>query len=251
MDGAVRSAQQSDLPAIRSLLTLVGLTIAGVGQQLDRFLVVEDAGQIVACAGLETYGSHTLLRSVAVHPDHRNRGLAALLVTRLVEQAGQDRLDAVYLLTTTAEAYFRRFGFDTILREDVDPSVQQSAEFGEGVCATARAMILPLAAATKVAKGQGGKDVMKYSVRKDSSSVKITVTQVGDKQADLMKELNECAEGRCSCPTPQYAKVQEMKVAPSVDQVIVTLTAKPGEVIDQADINKCLEHTTRKVQGQH
>ena len=251
MNVAVRSAKQSDLPSLRALLTSVGLTVAGVGQQMDRFLVVEDGGQIVACAGLETYGSLALLRSVAVRPHYRNRGVAALLVTRLVEQARQDRLDTVYLLTTTAEAYFRRFGFDTILREDVDPSVQQSAEFGEGVCVTARAMILPLAAAPKLAQSQGGKDVMKYSVRGDGSSVKITVQRVGDKQADLMKELNECAEGHCSCPTPQYAKVKEMKVASSVDQVIVTLTAKPGEIIDQADIDRCLEHTTRKVQGQH
>ncbi len=91
---------------------------------------------------------------------------------------------------------------------------------------------------------------MKYSVQGDGSNLKITVKEVGDKQADLMKELNECVEGRCSCPTPQYAKVQEIRVAPSADQAIVTLTAKPGEAIDQADIDKCLEHTTRKVQEQ-
>ncbi len=79
---------------------------------------------------------------------------------------------------------------------------------------------------------------MKYSVQGDGSNLKITVKEVGDKQADLMKELNECVGGRCSCPTPQYAKVQD------------TLTAKPGEAIDQADIDKCLEHMTRKVQEQ-
>lgn len=76
----------------------------------------------MACAGLETYGFHALLRSVAVHPHYRNRGLATLLVTRLVDQTRQDRLHAVYLLTTSAEAYFRRLGFETIPREDVDPA---------------------------------------------------------------------------------------------------------------------------------
>ncbi|HLY24001.1 MAG TPA: hypothetical protein VKT83_16160 [bacterium] len=91
---------------------------------------------------------------------------------------------------------------------------------------------------------------MKYSVEGDGSNIKITVKAVGTKQADLMNGLNECAEGRCSCPTPQYAKVQTMQVAPSADQVIVTLTAKPGETIDQADISTCLDHTTRKVEKQ-
>lgn len=89
---------------------------------------------------------------------------------------------------------------------------------------------------------------MNYSVQGDGSNVKITVKKVGDKQADLLEELNECAEGRCSCPTTQYAKVQEMQIAASVDQVVVTLTAKPGEIIDQADIDNCLDHTTRKLQ---
>lgn len=122
MNVAVRTAGQVDLPSIRSLLTSVDLTVAGVGEHVDHFLVVEDAGKIVACAGLETYGFHALLRSVAVHPHYRNRGLATLLVTRLVDQTRQDRLHAVYLLTTSAEAYFRRLGFETIPREDVDPA---------------------------------------------------------------------------------------------------------------------------------
>lgn len=122
MNVAVRTAGQVDLPSSRSLLTSVDLTVAGVGEHVDHFLVVEDAGKIVACAGLETYGFHALLRSVAVHPHYRNRGLATLLVTRLVDQTRQDRLHAVYLLTTSAEAYFRRLGFETIPREDVDPA---------------------------------------------------------------------------------------------------------------------------------
>jgi len=146
---AVRAAKQDDLPFVRSLLTSLDLAVAGIGQQMEHFLVVEDAGKIVACAGLETYGVHALLRSVAVHPHYRNRGLATSLVTRLVDQARQDGWHAVYLLTTAAEAYFRRLGFQTIPREDVDPSVKQSAEFAEGVCATARAMVLPLRAVAK------------------------------------------------------------------------------------------------------
>jgi len=92
---------------------------------------------------------------------------------------------------------------------------------------------------------------MRFSVEGDGSNVKIMVEAVGTKQADLLKELNECAEGRCSCPTPQYAKVQTMEIAPSAGQVIVTLTAKLGETIDKADINKCLDHTTRKVEKQN
>ena len=89
---------------------------------------------------------------------------------------------------------------------------------------------------------------MRYSVKGDGSNLKILVEDVGAKQAELMKELNECAEGRCSCPTPQYAKVESMQITPGSDQLTITLKAKPGQEIDQEDINRCLEHTTQKVQ---
>jgi hypothetical protein len=88
---------------------------------------------------------------------------------------------------------------------------------------------------------------MKYRVEGDGSNIKITVEEVGTEQADLLEEFNECAEGRCSCPTTQYEKVASMQIAPGKDQLSITLTAKPGETIDRDDINTCLEHTTRKV----
>jgi amino-acid N-acetyltransferase len=144
MEPHVRTAQLADLASVERLLTSVDLTVAGVSEHLLRFLVAEDAGEIVACAGLEIYGPHALLRSVAVHPRNRNKGLGTFLVTRLVDQARRDGVRFVYLLTTTAEEYFRRLGFGPIGREDVDPALRQSAEFDERVCATARAMVLSI-----------------------------------------------------------------------------------------------------------
>jgi hypothetical protein len=88
---------------------------------------------------------------------------------------------------------------------------------------------------------------MKYSVEGDGADVKITVGEVGSKRAELIKELNECAEGRCSYPTAQYSKVVSMQIALEKDQLSITLKAKPGEKIDRGGINKCLEHTTQKV----
>jgi hypothetical protein len=88
---------------------------------------------------------------------------------------------------------------------------------------------------------------MEYSIEGDGSDVTITVKAVGANQADLIKELHECAEGRCSCPTPQYAKVESIQVAPAEGQVVIILKSKPGEWIEQGDIDKCLEHAAQKV----
>ncbi len=150
---SVRAAQHGDRRSVERLLTSVNLTAAGVGRQLHRFLVVEDAVEIVACAGLETYGHCALLRSVAVHANYRHRGLATSLVTQLFDQARLEGVQRIYLLTTTAEAYFRRLGFAVMARERVDPAVQQSAEFGDATCATARAMQLSLPGSAKRSVG--------------------------------------------------------------------------------------------------
>jgi len=88
---------------------------------------------------------------------------------------------------------------------------------------------------------------MKYSIESQGDDVTITIEQVGDKQVELMAEFNECAEGRCTCPSPQYAKVEAIRIKPTTGKIDISLTAKPGEKIDHADIAKCLEHTTKKV----
>ena len=48
--------------------------------------------------------------------------------------------DTVFLLTTTAEKFFPRFGFEPISREDVPASVQASIEFQSACPASAVVM---------------------------------------------------------------------------------------------------------------
>jgi amino-acid N-acetyltransferase len=115
-----------------------------VAQHLHEFLVVEDVGHFIAAAGLERYGTAALLRSVAVRPEHRSRGVARTLVGQLLSHARSSGVREVYLLTTSAQPYFRRLGFQVVPREAIDPAVAMSAEFGESCCATAVAMRLEL-----------------------------------------------------------------------------------------------------------
>lgn len=140
----VAPAQEADLEAICALLTASGLPTAGVADHLTGFLVVRDAGRIVATAGLEDHGDACLLRSVAVAPAYRGRGLGRTLVMALLESARARRHAEVYLLTDTAAGYFRRFGFQPTAREAVRPSVQRSAEFRIAACASSVVMVRPL-----------------------------------------------------------------------------------------------------------
>jgi amino-acid N-acetyltransferase len=53
----------------------------------------------------------------------------------------------VFLLTTTAERFFPKFGFEQIARDEVPASVKASVEFRSACCASAIVMRKQLAPA--------------------------------------------------------------------------------------------------------
>lgn len=130
---AIRVAMPGDYPGVVLLLENAGLPTAGLRPTLPEFLVAESGGRVVGAIGLEIYGDRALLRSAVVHPDRRGAGLGVELVEHLLGRAESRGIREVYLLTTTAERFFPRFGFVPILRTAVAAAVQESAEF-RGAC---------------------------------------------------------------------------------------------------------------------
>ncbi len=142
----LRLATWHDEPAVAALLTASALPLDGVHEALPCFVVAEDAGEIVGVAGIEACGhtgEHALLRSVAVTPAWRSRGLGRVLVTRAVAEAEARGAKALYLLTTTADTYFPNFGFTVTTRDAVPEDVRATAEF-QGAC-PASATVMTLA----------------------------------------------------------------------------------------------------------
>src|SRR5688572_28382209 len=136
----LRSARPDDLAAVEALLRASGLPLAGVADALPTFLVAEADAALVRVAGLEVCCDNALLRSVAVAPEWRSRGLGRELVTRMIADAEQRGIHALYLLTTSAERYFPSFGFHRIARDEVPPDVQTTAEFTSACPASATVM---------------------------------------------------------------------------------------------------------------
>ena len=129
----IRAAEPSDRVNVEALLVAAGLPIDGVAEHFASFFVVDDGGQIVGVAGVELYGKHALLRSVAVAADAKGSGMGTLLTLRILDEMSARGAHAVYLLTTTAERFFPRFGFECIAREEVPDGVRASREF-QGAC---------------------------------------------------------------------------------------------------------------------
>ena len=81
-----------------------------------------------------------LLRSVVVRPDWKGRRLGVALVTAALGRAGEAGASEALLLTTTAERWFPRLGFEVTGRADVPEAVRQSVEFTEACPASAVVM---------------------------------------------------------------------------------------------------------------
>lgn len=142
---AVETAASADLPAIRALLTGAQLPVADLEAPADLgFRVVRDGTAVVGAIGLERYGDVGLLRSLVVDPAMRRRGLGGVLVDALERAVRATGVQALVLLTQTAEPFFARRGYARIERAAAPEPVQASAEFTSLCPASATTMIKPL-----------------------------------------------------------------------------------------------------------
>ncbi|HET9956266.1 MAG TPA: arsenic resistance N-acetyltransferase ArsN2 [Polyangiaceae bacterium] len=127
-------AAESDLGAVLLLLQQVSLPVAGVADEFPGdYCVARLNDEVVGVAGLESYGEFGLLRSVAVHSSRRGSGLGRLLVEDRLVAARARELTSVYLLTTTAAAYFAVFGFKIASRGAAPENIRASLEF-QSIC---------------------------------------------------------------------------------------------------------------------
>ena len=133
MTAAIRVAAPGDFAGVVRLLEAADLPTAGLEPSLPDFLVAEESGRVVGAVGLEVFGDCALLRSAVVDAGRRGAGLGVDLVESLLRRATARGVREVYLLTTTAEHFFPRFGFVRIPRGDVAPAVHASEEF-RGAC---------------------------------------------------------------------------------------------------------------------
>ena len=140
----IRHATARDWSDIAELLTASGLPLDGAAEHVDEFVVAEQDGALVGCAAVERYGGAGLLRSVAVADAVRGHGLGVELVEHCLANARAASLSDVVLLTTTAERFFPRFGFEIVDRSSVPAAVQQSVEFRSACPASATVMRLRL-----------------------------------------------------------------------------------------------------------
>ena len=127
--------------AARCLLAAANLPTSDLtDEQLTTFFYCGPAAKPTALVGLEIYGSEALLRSLVVDPGHRSTGLGSALVERAEAHAATHGVGTLYLLTTTAEAFFDRRGYHRIDRAVAPRAIRSTREFA-GLCPASSAFM--------------------------------------------------------------------------------------------------------------
>lgn len=108
MDFDIRKAIQADLKDIKTILSFYYLDTENVEKNLPEFIVAQTNNKIIGCACLDLVGV-VELRSIAILPSYRNKGVGSKLVDIILKRA-QDLADTVYL-RTTSPVFFEKKGF--------------------------------------------------------------------------------------------------------------------------------------------
>jgi amino-acid N-acetyltransferase len=136
----IEAATAGDLSGVRTLLERHHLPLDGVDEHVETMVVAREGSRVVGAAAVELYSEGALLRSVAVDSALQGRQLGHALTEAALQLARAHGVDAVFLLTTTAEKFFPKFGFEQISRDQVPATVQASVEFQSACPASAIVM---------------------------------------------------------------------------------------------------------------
>jgi amino-acid N-acetyltransferase len=110
---------------------------------LERFLVCRDGRDVVAAVGLEVFGKVALLRSLVVDPQLRRQGLGMHLTKAAEALARRTGVETIYLLTTTAEEFFRARGYRIVARSEAPAAIPSTTQFSALCPSTAVLMVKP------------------------------------------------------------------------------------------------------------
>lgn len=119
----VRKARMRDIPAILGLVN--GYAAEGVmlprdefelAESIRDFVVAEDGGQLLGCGALHFYTPTSAeVRSLAVQPALKSRGVGRTIVEALEREASECELASLFAFTYVPE-FFRRLGFEVVDR---------------------------------------------------------------------------------------------------------------------------------------
>ena len=134
----------NEISNIESILKEVNLPTEEILPHINNFLLLKVKKMNIGTIGLEIYETIAILRSFAVRPDYQGKGVGLLLFDKVIELARNKNIAELYLLTETAEKFFKKNGFEVFPRANVPDRLKSTFEFITPRCSEAVCMILKL-----------------------------------------------------------------------------------------------------------
>ena len=108
------------MPSIRALLRLYPEQLAQKNLPgISSFLVAAAGEKLLGCCALQIYSKRLAeVRSLVVHPDFQNRGIASRLVELCKSRARARGVRELFAVTSET-SFFGRAGFSTFRREKI------------------------------------------------------------------------------------------------------------------------------------
>ena len=107
---------------------------------LEHFIACGSAEALDGVIGLEVYPPYALLRSLAVASAKRGNGIGQTLLAEAERYAQYRGAREIYLLTTSAESFFRHAHYTRVARDDVPQAIRSTREFASLCPANAAVM---------------------------------------------------------------------------------------------------------------
>jgi amino-acid N-acetyltransferase len=123
-------SSRPDLATVRRLLTAARLPTEDLTDgHLEHFFHAADVSRPLGVVGVELFGELGLLRSLVVRDESRASGVGSALVKRVEDYARSRGVRDLYLLTTTAQAFFAARGYRVAPRDQVPEAIKSTREF--------------------------------------------------------------------------------------------------------------------------
>lgn len=88
---------------------------------------------------------------------------------------------------------------------------------------------------------------MQYKIESVEHKLNIYIKSKADEREALLSNFELCQKGHCSCPTDEYKKLQTLNISSLNDELVLNLEAKPNQVFNINEIQKCLDYTSNEL----
>jgi GNAT superfamily N-acetyltransferase len=113
--------------AMQAELRAAGLPTSDLLEGDARYFAFDPHG----FGGFVRLGDHALLRSIVVREERRGHGAGAEILNVLLAEACALGCDEIWLLTTSADAFFARRGFAPVPRAEAPAAIAATGQFKE------------------------------------------------------------------------------------------------------------------------